>query len=101
MSKYEYSPLDSAGSQIRLLKLPFEVKQVLGKRHNKPLTATLTHYYLPAPSLSRGERIKRSVRMPVFDALSYVWGDGTRSREILIDGRPISITANLYAALRD
>lgn len=101
MSKYEYSPLDSAGSQIRLLRLPFEVKQVLGKRHHKPLTGTLTHYYLPAPNLPRGERIRRSVRIPVFDALSYVWGDCTRSREILIDGRPLPITANLYAALRD
>ena len=101
MSNYEYSPLDSAGSQIRLLRLPFEVKQVLGKRHHIPLAGTLTHYYLPAPNLPRGERIKRSVRMPGFDALSYVWGDGTRSREILIDGKPLPITANLYAALRD
>jgi hypothetical protein len=101
MPKYEYTPLDSAGSQIRLLRLPLEVKQMLGKRHHKPLTGTLTHYYLAAPSLPRAERIKRSVRMPVFSALSYVWGEGTRSREILVDGKSLPITANLYAALRD
>lgn len=41
------------------------------------------------------------VKLPVFNALSYVWGDGTRSHEILIDGRPLGITASLYTALRD
>ena len=101
MAKYEYSPLDSAGSQFRLLTLPFEIKEVLRYRHNKPLTGSLKHYYLPSPSLPRAERIKRSTRMPIFKALSYVWGNDSRSHEILIDGRPLSITANLHAALRD
>ncbi len=101
MSKYQYTPLDSAGLQIRLLTLPFEVKQVLGKRHNKPLTGSLTSHYLPSPTLPRVERTKRSLRQPVFIALSYVWGNATRSREILIDGKSVQITANLYAALRD
>jgi len=41
------------------------------------------------------------VKLPVFNALSYVWGDGTRSHEISIDGRPLLITASLYNALRD
>jgi hypothetical protein len=100
-TKYQYTPLDSAGLQIRLLTLPFEIKQVLGKRHDKPLTGSLTNYYLPSPSLSRVERTKRSSRLPIFCALSYVWGHGARPQEILIDGKSLPITANLYAALRD
>jgi hypothetical protein len=101
MPKYQYAPLDSAGLQIRLLTLPFEIKQVLGKRHNKPLTGSLSHHYLPSPNLGRLERLKRSSRLPIFSALSYVWGHSARPREILIDGKSLPITSNLYAALRD
>ncbi|KAL8708374.1 MAG: hypothetical protein Q9220_006755 [cf. Caloplaca sp. 1 TL-2023] len=34
-------------------------------------------------------------------ALSYVWGDPTDARLIDVDGVQVSVTANLYAALRD
>jgi hypothetical protein len=38
--------------------------------------------------------------MPLFHAISYVWGDPTKSAEILIDGKPLKITRNLYDILR-
>ncbi|KAI1095847.1 hypothetical protein F5B19DRAFT_489022 [Rostrohypoxylon terebratum] len=34
-----------------------------------------------------------------FYALSYVWGDATRRETIMLEGRPFSITRNLYEAL--
>jgi len=38
--------------------------------------------------------------MPMFSALSYVWGDATKSHEILVDGKSLSITKSLYDGLR-
>jgi hypothetical protein len=37
---------------------------------------------------------------PLYNALSYYWGDPTRRRKILLDGATISITENLEAAIR-
>ena len=36
-----------------------------------------------------------------FDALSYVWGSSQTPNFILIDGKPLPITANCYIALRN
>src|SRR5271170_5916354 len=36
---------------------------------------------------------------PIFEALSYVWGRSDLSRKIYIDGKWLSVTDNLYAAL--
>jgi hypothetical protein len=36
-----------------------------------------------------------------YTALSYTWGNATDVRTIWIDGSPMSVTANLYSALRD
>ena len=100
MDIYSYSPIDSAGSQIRLLTIPLDVKQILGRANVKPLTATLNNYYLPLSTLPRAQRLIRSARLPIFIAVSYVWGTPTRSREILLDGKSLPITSNLYDALR-
>ncbi|CAE7199910.1 hypothetical protein PTNB73_06170 [Pyrenophora teres f. teres] len=35
-----------------------------------------------------------------FAALSYVWGDESNAREIIVNGHPVSVTANLDTALR-
>ncbi|KAK3322837.1 heterokaryon incompatibility protein-domain-containing protein [Apodospora peruviana] len=35
-----------------------------------------------------------------YEALSYVWGDSTERNEILLDGQPMSITRNLWTALK-
>ena len=37
---------------------------------------------------------------PKFMALSYAWGDPTRTRPITLDGQPYNITTNLFRALR-
>ncbi|KAH7305455.1 heterokaryon incompatibility protein-domain-containing protein [Stachybotrys elegans] len=36
---------------------------------------------------------------PSYDALSYVWGDSLKLKQILCDGRQTAVTANLYWAL--
>ncbi|KAK6824580.1 hypothetical protein PG987_012074 [Apiospora arundinis] len=38
--------------------------------------------------------------LPDFEALSYVWGDPTAREEILLEGERISVTQNLYFALK-
>lgn len=35
-----------------------------------------------------------------FNCLSYTWGDSTQSKKILLDGKPVTVGANLEAALR-
>ena len=37
---------------------------------------------------------------PPYEALSYVWGDPNRTREITLDGKSFQVTTNLASALR-
>lgn len=37
---------------------------------------------------------------PIYDALSYTWGDATDTREIILNGYVVDITFNLFQALR-
>jgi len=101
LPRYVYGPLNSAGMEIRLLTIPVDVKQILGRPNVKPLVGSLKNYYLPHYSLSRKERLLRSARLPPFYALSYVWGDPSRTHEIIVDKKSLPITKNLYGALRD
>lgn len=39
-------------------------------------------------------------RAPLYEALSYVWGDLSASNPIILDGFPFNITSNLESALR-
>lgn len=100
MEPYRYTPIDSDDSQIRILTIHADIKQVLGRAKVKPLSGTLTKYSLPIPSLSQKERFYRSTKLPTYHALSYVWGDPQPTHEILIDEKPLGITKNLYNALR-
>jgi hypothetical protein len=100
MSKYSYSPVDSASSQIRLLTIPKDVRLILGRSSFAPLTGQLQNYYLPVSTLPRTQRLLRSSQLPTFYALSYVWGNSAEKREILIDGNSVPISHNLYDALR-
>ncbi|KAF2143538.1 uncharacterized protein K452DRAFT_224862, partial [Aplosporella prunicola CBS 121167] len=36
-----------------------------------------------------------------YEALSYVWGDPMKTRPITVNGRPLDVTENLEAALRE
>lgn len=98
---YVYKPLDDAHSQIRLLRLSFDVKVAARHANYGPLKGSLKTYYLPKSSLTRTQRFARSAILPVFYALSYCWGDATRTREILVGGTSLPITESLYLALRD
>src|SRR5271154_1570306 len=99
MAEYVYTPLDNPSSQIRLLTIPWHLNQYQPHRMYEPLTGRLSHHYVPVSDLTRTKRLFRNVKFPSFIALSYVWGDPTRSHEILIDGKLLLITANLHAAL--
>jgi hypothetical protein len=99
MAEYVYTPVDSAKSEIRLLKLPFSVKHCFGRKVPEPVQATLTNYFLPSDELRQRQRFWRTVHLPAYDALSYVWGDPSRTHEIWIGGRVLKITASLHAAL--
>lgn len=57
--------------------------------------------YLPHYTLTRSERLLRSARIPPIYALSYVWSDPTRTREIIIDKQRLPITEKLHRALSD
>ena len=99
MEPYCYIPLD-ASSQIRLLKIPMDIRYSLGRSKVEPLSGTLHTYNLPLSSLPRARRIYLAAQLPVYFALPYVWGSSTQNREILIDGKSLPITDNLYDALR-
>jgi hypothetical protein len=80
---YTYLPLLSGPDSIRLLRLrPAEDETA-------PIECDLLNYSL-------GETPGSSVQ---YDALSYVWGDPTKTRPILVNGFHFEITENLHAAL--
>ena len=74
-----HRPLDSASRQIRLLKLHPGTEEGYIECH------------LEHTSLEEN---------PEFMALSYVWGDPTDPRTILLHNEPFLVTKNLHAALR-
>lgn len=97
---YSYTPIDSASGQIRLLTISYDLKQAFGHSNVDPLAGSLKPYYLPISRHPRAKRIVRSVRIPTFFALSYVWGNPARTHEMIIDGKKHGVTENLYNALR-
>lgn len=98
---YSYTPLPDPNGQIRILKIAFDVKAAYRHRNLRPISGSMKTYYLPKSALSRPQRAVRAAQIPVFTALSYVWGDPSRTHEIMLDGKRLKITKNLYSALRD
>ena len=45
-------------------------------------------------------RVVRLVDGPIYEALSYTWGDESHRRYISVNGQRFSVTSNLWAALR-
>jgi hypothetical protein len=76
-----YTPIDSENGEIRLLEL------APGKFDD-----TIVMRLVPCNIEADDPH--------VYEALSYVWGTETTSRRAVLDGVPISITANLDSALR-
>jgi hypothetical protein len=80
---YPYSLLPPDGDNIRLLRLlPNEDKDA-------PLYCELRNYSLQRSSL----------RIHLYEALSYVWGDPDNTLSICVDKNQFQVTVNLYSAL--
>ncbi|KFA71687.1 hypothetical protein S40288_09533 [Stachybotrys chartarum IBT 40288] len=77
----DVSSLDPALEEIRVLHLH-------GGPEDSPLECTLHKVAL------------KSDPPPVYEALSYTWGDASDTREIVLNGHVVSVTANLFLALR-
>lgn len=95
---YVYSPIKSSEAEIRVLTLEFDTVEC---DYGADLKGTLSTCFLPVPSLSRTKQVLNFTKLPVYEALSYVWGDVTRPDYIVIDHKKIRITSNLSRALRD
>ncbi|KAF3806651.1 Heterokaryon incompatibility protein 6 [Colletotrichum gloeosporioides] len=83
MSSYNYQPIDPNTNTIRLLRL-FQ-----GRR-----------YY--NDELICGELFEAEIphdRDDTYEALSYTWGDPTRTKTIAINDQKVAVTTNLYNAL--
>jgi hypothetical protein len=79
MAPYKYTPLNTYGTEIRLLCLN------PGKL-NAEIACNLVAANLTNP--------------PVYEALSYTWGNLTDKHTILLDDQQYQVTSNLYQALR-
>lgn len=95
-----YTKLDDPSSQVRLLRIPLDVPLYLTGTSTTPLRGTLSTYDIPSGKVSKFRRLARVSKLPLFHALSYVWGDPAKTHEILVDGKRLAITRNLYLALR-
>jgi len=98
MEKYQYQPLSSSEEEIRLVLLH-------PRQPSRPEEIRLTIFKTP---LSADRRL-----WPDFMALSYVWGDASKRRELLVveaedalcppnpaTTKRLSVTANLAEALQ-
>ncbi|KAM7215264.1 Heterokaryon incompatibility protein (HET) domain containing protein [Rhypophila decipiens] len=75
-----YTPLDSAGGQIRLLVL------LPADDFSAPIACSLDTAYLD--------------RNPQYEALSYTWGSPGKTHDIALNGVPFTVWENAKAALR-
>ncbi|KAF2191921.1 heterokaryon incompatibility protein, partial [Zopfia rhizophila CBS 207.26] len=81
-NRYEYRTLHCSRSEIRLLKL-------------LPKDGSEKHKFIPTCRIFHATLHEK----PKFVALSYVWGDATNSRLILVENTPVTVTKNLYDAM--
>ncbi|KAK4149546.1 heterokaryon incompatibility protein-domain-containing protein [Chaetomidium leptoderma] len=76
-----YEPLDPIRREVRLL-------QLIGGSDDGPIQCSLRTVSLDETDLE-------------FATLSYVWGDESITRDVLVEGHPRAVTANLESALRN
>ncbi|XMA16429.1 hypothetical protein WAI453_009220 [Rhynchosporium graminicola] len=94
-----YRTLTPHPERIRLLHVLPEKEDAsaqLSKGLNKENLPPSSLETLVACTLSHASLVDR----PVYDALSYTWGDASLTTPILIDGSIVEVTKNLEAALR-
>lgn len=78
-SDYQYKTIDSSREEIRLLRiLPGAWRDPI---HCETLVASLES-------------------KPIYDALSYAWGDQKNKLDVFLDGISFPVTKNLFTALR-
>lgn len=83
MARFHYEPLLPGSDSIRLLRL------MPSRDKNAPIQCQLFDYSLEGSGQQRH----------LYEALSYVWGDWTCAKSILVNNQPLLVTANLHAAL--
>jgi hypothetical protein len=83
MPLYQYRPLSKKRDSIRLLRL------LPAANHEAEIQAELLEYALDEFQGSRHS----------YEALSYVWGDLSNPRSIVLEGIQFEVTSNLHAAL--
>jgi ankyrin repeat protein len=81
MNRFEYEPIDLEGHSFRLIRL--------SKGKDGPIQCELFHAWL-----HDAENIIE------YEALSYTWGGTDKPYEIEINGRIMSVTENLFLALK-
>lgn len=80
-SNFAYQPLNLDSREIRLVRLlPHDMRKVW-----TTVECEIFHTYLDS--------------RPVYESLSYVWGDPTVIRSIRVDGNSLLVTASLHEAL--
>jgi Heterokaryon incompatibility protein (HET) len=77
---FRYSPLDSGGKEIRLIRI------IPDKDDQGRVSCELRHFHLKDN--------------PYYECLSYVWGDPEKNRPILLNGINFNVTINLDGFLR-
>ena len=98
-----YSPLSSGAREIRLLVLhpalrpSWDVKCDLIKTALDPHTSARDRLWA---RYDYGVRQPINLARPLYEAVSYVWGDQSNTRSIRLNGRDVQVTENLDAALR-
>ena len=85
MQNFEYRPLDASRRGVRMLQLQYPDKE------SNDCTSNLICCRLDQASLDDN---------PVYQALSYTWGDPNRVCTIIFNGQKISVGANLEEALQ-
>lgn len=82
---YHYRPLKANQKEIRLLRA-----RPTSFRTNQLLDFRLEHH-----TFIEGENV------PNYNAISYVWGDQARRKNIYVDGKLVSVPENAEIALRN
>ncbi|PWY86557.1 HET-domain-containing protein [Aspergillus sclerotioniger CBS 115572] len=82
-SQYTYHPLPPDSNAIRVLRL------LPSKDKAAPIECELVEYLLPESESG----------IHPYEALSYVWGAGSKPQSIFINGHTLQVTGNLHAAL--
>ena len=83
MTSFEYKPISLKGPAFRLLR-------VLKGRDDDPLRCQLFESKIPS-----------SEDISDYAALSYTWGSTSRPCDIIINDCKMTVTKNVYLALRD